>query len=603
MKMFCKKCGKELREDVRFCPACGCPVTYRAAKTGQMKIRPACIALGVLLLATVAVAALFFYHYRQEKLYRETVARGDFYMEKGQYDRAEEAYQEAGNIKDDDAMLYVKLGDLYRCQEAGTDTWYQRALSLEPGLKEAYEGLAGIYWESADMERFINIVEQGEKVAPNEKLFPFVKKQYEDYMRYRTYEELIEKRNNAGSGYRNSQSYIQAYGFCFAKLVDFSGDGTDELVIGYTKTDYDTSTAELPSIIDDYVLEVWDYDKGEAEQIFSGTPVSEYGEERVVFLSDGESSFLKVCNESGEIGCYGMQDGEFQNTGEKSGDMELYLLQGYALEEPAEEYLAWDEMRQTEKKLGYKKDAAGHAIDCLINVKNDMTESEALIGNYRYETADKSVYVCGYLNKENRPVLSVRYWTEEEDGTLDFVYNEEKHVYELDERYSDLDVAISLAEEEGKLSVYLQGETVGGGIQAELARETQYDITKEEQKTETEDVMKSYQLDEKGTSYAVQEFLAEKRFQTLDATKKYRAGGAEEVSRYNEAYWVPIYEQDSTEVAYYAIIAGNALENAGEGKIYSAEVYSVVQDNKKIADFQELETFDAQQYIQNQGVK
>ena len=216
----------------------------------------------------------------------------------------------------------VILGDLYRCQEAGTDTWYQRALSLEPGLKEAYEGLAGIYWESADMERFINIVEQGEKVAPNEKLFPFVKKQYEDYMRYRTYEELIEKRNNAGSGYRNSQSYIQAYGFCFAKLVDFSGDGTDELVIGYTKTDYDTSTAELPSIIDDYVLEVWDYDKGEAEQIFSGTPVSEYGEERVVFLSDGESSFLKVCNESGEIGCYGMQDGEFQNTGEKSGDME-----------------------------------------------------------------------------------------------------------------------------------------------------------------------------------------------------------------------------------------------------------------------------------------
>lgn len=43
-----------------------------------------------------------------------------------------------------------------------------------------------------------------------------------------------------------------------------------------------------------------------------------------------------------------------------------------------------------------------------------------------YEAADKSIYVSGYRDAENKPALTVRYWTAEQEGDLKFVYNEEK---------------------------------------------------------------------------------------------------------------------------------------------------------------------------------
>lgn len=68
----------------------------------------------------------------QQEPYKETVKQGDSYMEKGEYSKAEDSYQEA--------------------------------LTLNPESKEAYIGLSALYWEQLDIENFINIVEKGKKL-------------------------------------------------------------------------------------------------------------------------------------------------------------------------------------------------------------------------------------------------------------------------------------------------------------------------------------------------------------------------------------------------------------------------------------------------------
>ncbi len=85
----------------------------------------------------------------------------------------------------------------------------------------------------------------------------------------------------------------------------------------------------------------------------------------------------------------------------------------------------------------------------------------------------------------------------------------------------------------------------------------------------------------------------------MDKTIDYVSGNKEEVFRYSEAYWVPVYEGEGTkEISYYAVVAGGAFENAGEAKIYPAEVYGVIEKNKKISDYKEKENFNVKSFIQ-----
>lgn len=398
MGKFCKKCGKELREGAAFCPACGYPVKGKSTRTKKSRLRPVYIAVGIVIAIVMIVAALGFCHYRREKLYKETVAIGDSYMKKAQYDKAEEAYQKAEKIKETDPMLYVKLGDLYLQQWSGSPAeWYRKALELDPGLIEAYKGLARLYWEFTDKKEFRNIVEEAQGALEDEskEFFSYIEILYEDYMRYAEYYDVYESQSKNGGGMTYTGTYVQTYGFCFAKLIDFDGDGTEELVMVYTESEYDSPVrgGATSFFVDDYVLEVWNYNGGEAKQIFHGTPKSEYGGDRIVFLADGEKNYLKVGDETGELGCYIYQNGEFQRADDKNGDVKSYLLQGNELNGQVKEYRAWDEWRRTEKKIEYKKTAASHAIQLALRGVDEKIIETNIIGNYKYESEDKSIVV------------------------------------------------------------------------------------------------------------------------------------------------------------------------------------------------------------------
>ena len=511
--------------------------------------------------------------------YEDAMNQGDSYMEKGEYGEAEDSYQEA--------------------------------LASSPESKEAYNGLAALYWEQSDIDNFINILEQGKEALPEEEeYFSFIKEVYEEYSRYKAYNDVIEEKKEQGSGADREPYYTRSYGFCFEKLVDFDQDGIEELVISYTKTPHGPAVPGVSSYIDDYMVEIWSFQNGQAQNLFVGEATYAWEDADVGFVTEAGQIFLIAGDRNGSIGYYRVQDGELIRENEKSGHFDVYTLQGYEMDKELNVSwdgtwsFAWDEMHRTENKIYYKLDASRYAIERALNEDLNGSE-EGIIGNYLYESTDKSIYVSGYRDAENRPTLTVRCWTADYEGDLKFVYDEEKKVYHLDESCSDKDVAISVEEEGEKLNLCMKGSTVGGEIMSELLRDTRYDSTEAEQNRKAEDdnsqsnVEKEYQLDEEGVAYAVQKFLDEKTFQTLDETIDYFAGNQEEVFKYNEAYWVPIYEGEGTkEVAHYAIVAGSAFENAGEAKIYPVEVYGVIEKNQKVSDFKEDENFNVKSYIQ-----
>lgn len=511
--------------------------------------------------------------------YEDAVHQGDSYMEKGEYGEAEDSYQEA--------------------------------LASNPESKEAYNGLAALYWEQSDIDNFINILEQGKEALPEEEeYFSFIKEVYEEYSRYKAYNDVIEEKKKQGSGADIEPYHIRSYGFSLEKLVDFDQDGIEELVICYTKTPHGPAVPGESSYIDDYMVEIWSFQNGQAQNLFTGEATYAWEDADVGFVTEAGQIFLIAGDGNGSIGYYRVQDGELIRENEKSGHFDVYTLQGYEMEKELNVSwdgtwsFAWDEMHRTENEIYYKLDATRYAIERALNEELNESE-EGIIGNYFHKSADKNIFVSGYIDDENRPSLTVRCWTADYEGDLKFVYDEEKKVYHLDENQADADVAISLEEEGENLNLFMKGSTVGGEIMAELLRDTRYDSAEEEQNHKEEDdrsqanVEKDYQLDEEGVAYAVQTFLDEKQFQTLDKTIDYVSGNKEEVFRYSEAYWVPVYEGEGTkEISYYAVVAGGAFENAGEAKIYPAEVYGVIEKNKKISDYKEKENFNVKSFIQ-----
>ena len=78
---------------------------------------------------------------------------------------------------------------------------------------------------------------------------------------------------------------------------------------------------------------------------------------------------------------------------------------------------------------------------------------------------------------------------------------------------------------------------------------------------------------------------------------EYSAGESEEVFRYNEVFWVPIYEAEADNPSYYALITSGAFENPGQASVYTAEIYSLVEGAGKMTDFIAVEEFNAAQYL------
>ena len=107
-----------------------------------------------------------------------------------------------------------------------------------------------------------------------------------------------------GSANLNEQEQFWT-GLCFAKLLDFNGDGVDELILAYQ-----TEPSNIDNV--EYTVELWEFDGTSVERVasqiswtgnnipyFGGFSISKYEEKYLLVLTD---------NAGGDISYYGTKD-------------------------------------------------------------------------------------------------------------------------------------------------------------------------------------------------------------------------------------------------------------------------------------------------------
>ena len=114
---ICPSCGIENPADNKFCESCG--VAMEQDKQDVQPVKKSkkkwiiVIAVGVLLLAAVAVAVIFFAGDKEEAKYNTKITEADKYLEDQDYEKAETAYLEAIDIDPKKEPAYLKLADTY----------------------------------------------------------------------------------------------------------------------------------------------------------------------------------------------------------------------------------------------------------------------------------------------------------------------------------------------------------------------------------------------------------------------------------------------------------------------------------------------------------
>lgn len=520
--MKCKKCGYENKETAKYCGKCGAKIeavdrqrteTARdkegrtQKKTKRNKNIPVILCISLLIIAGIG-AALFGIGKVKEKQYREYVAKAERYIEELDYESAEEACLKAIELEDSNAELYLMQGDINRKLHKDSVSSYEKALELNPNLAEAYVGIMHV---KADAQEFDEVEEMLSElselpVAEDDTLKKYAEN-FENYHRYTAYgEKALRTELNRGmfsqSSNASEEVWVQSFGLCFGKLVDFDGNGTNELVICTTEANYESGA--LPNQITDYVLEVWGYENGEIKQLFSGTPLMSGVSDRVVLACKGDKWYLCTGNTGGEMDMsyYTYENGEFipeitleaniadlsrKINGEEADqtkwdetvgqfEQEEYLLQGYdAVDINSRIYdMAFWECISTENEVNYREKACYRAI----------TESEEFVegenpgvdyGEYTYQGEDAEVYVSSYrynfVEAETKLDISI-YNNGEYARTAAFVWNEENQAYEATDTSNGF--LLTYKQEGEKLFIELteKGEVL---VNAELQRDTQYD--------------------------------------------------------------------------------------------------------------------------------
>lgn len=114
---ICPSCGAENPAENKFCESCG--VAMEQDKQDVQPVKKSkkkwiiVIAVGVLLLAAVAVAVIFFAGDKEEAKYNTKITEADKYLEDQEYEKAETAYLEAIDIDPKQEPAYLKLADTY----------------------------------------------------------------------------------------------------------------------------------------------------------------------------------------------------------------------------------------------------------------------------------------------------------------------------------------------------------------------------------------------------------------------------------------------------------------------------------------------------------
>lgn len=563
-EMRCGKCGNENRDGAKYCSTCGTCLntiekngdikkTYNESK-GNYDLKSAKIRTknrtkkiffgGLILTVIVGIGSFAVVKAVKNEQYKEALADAEQYMKEKDYDRAEMSYckaveifpegtkakealfnlyiqnaenalhdsnltiaeencEKALDIQSDNEKVNLLMANIYEKQYkmSSAESQYEKILGLNPDSAEAYVKLMRIKATRDEHEEVERMLEEAidSPVAENE-FFGKYSRNYDNYMRYKTYDEKLSEFNSAkeSGSYKEGDGWEQTYGCCFFKLVDFDGNGTDEMIIAYTESQYTMDTR--PNYISDYVLEVWAFENGKLEKVFTGTPLMSGTVDTVslekkdnqwylqtgVSGTDRDTTFYKyeenkfVPDMTTEINSATLEmkiNGEtvssetWDNTMAQY-DEEEYLLQGYNTRN-GDSYTyvnAFDEYSRSECELGYLWQACHHSI---VNAEVEGEKAGIKSGNYAYRSDEMDVYVSSYQFGEygEEPKIYVTYYREGKGRSSFYFTWDEKTGY-----VPESDVEMSYEQKDDVLSISIQGKYEDEAVSAKLQRETQYDM-------------------------------------------------------------------------------------------------------------------------------
>ena len=211
--MICKKCGKEIKEHMKFCPQCGNPVNVvpidnNAKKKSKTRKKLFLIIAGVVIIVAVGGASFVALQgQKTEKQYTAYVDDGNKYLEEMDYEKAEASYLKAIRIKPKEKESYMKLADIYMVQDE-----QDKATAI---LKQAVENIDEK--DSVDVVARYNLYSYVDKV-----LIPQTGKVEEG-----TYECNYDYWGDSFALYPvNTEKGVMNW-----QIADYDGDGTEELLV------------------------------------------------------------------------------------------------------------------------------------------------------------------------------------------------------------------------------------------------------------------------------------------------------------------------------------------------------------------------------------
>lgn len=213
---ICPSCGAKNPVENKFCESCGVAMEQdkkdvQPVKKSRKKLVIA-IAVGVLLLAAIAVAVFFFAGDKEEAKYNTKITEADKYLEDQDYEKAETAYLEAIDIDPKKEPAYLKLADTYVVQDKGDEA--------------------------------LSILETATQEIPDSKK---IKAKYEEVKYAQLYyeylnETIIPKTGLADLGKAGYSSNMKM-GLVSALLLDINDDGIPEMLTVSSPNRYDMGMA------------------------------------------------------------------------------------------------------------------------------------------------------------------------------------------------------------------------------------------------------------------------------------------------------------------------------------------------------------------------
>lgn len=170
-RMYCRKCGKKIEDDVKFCPACGAEVNNiteigheKCIQSKKNKKRKIGIIIGLCLILIIAglIAALLISKQKKEKIFASNLTAGNKYLEEMNYEEAEASFLKAIKIDSKQKEPYLKLADVYADTEQ-----YEKAEEI---LKQAEKVFSSSKSEDKNIKKELEEKRQevNQKKAENE---------------------------------------------------------------------------------------------------------------------------------------------------------------------------------------------------------------------------------------------------------------------------------------------------------------------------------------------------------------------------------------------------------------------------------------------------